>query len=78
DVFKDFDDAKKENKIKNDLLNRLIYYKINKLENDKENFVVYLEPKSKDKTKKLIIKRVLKIKNDIYNNELRVLFIGSH
>lgn len=78
DVFKNLIDLKKENNIKNNLLTKLNDYKIKKLENDNENFVVYLEPKVNNKTKKIIIKRVLKTKNDIYNNELMVLFIGDY
>jgi hypothetical protein len=67
-------DVKKEQNIKNDLLNKLNDYKVNRLENDKDNFVISLEPKVKNKSRKIILKRYFK---DNFSNELMILFIGD-
>jgi len=74
EVFKNLNDTKKEQNIKNDLLNTLNDYKVNKLENDKDNFVISLEPKVKNKSRKIILKRYFK---DSVANELMVLFIAD-
>ncbi len=78
DIFKNLNNENKEQKIKNDLLKKLSDYKVNKIENNKDNFVLLLESKKNpNKDKKLILKRKLKVDNSIYSNEFEVLFIGS-
>ena len=60
------------------MLKKLSDYKVNEIENNKDNFVLLLESKKNpNKDKKLILKRKLKVDNSIYSNEFEVLFIGS-
>ena len=74
EVFNNLNDVKREQKMKNELLNKLNDYKVNRLENDKDNFVISLEPKVKNKSRKIILKRYFK---DNFSNELMILFIGD-
>ncbi len=76
DIFKNLNNENKEKNIRNDLLKKLNDYKVNKIEDSKNNLVLFLESKrNPNKDKKLIIKRKLKLNNNA--NEFEVLFISS-
>jgi hypothetical protein len=74
EVFRNLNDVKRKQNMKNDLLNTLNDYKVIRLENDKDNLVISLEPKVKNKSRKIILRRYFK---DNFSNELMILFIGD-